>query len=244
MMGMGGGGSPMGGGGMGGMDPMGNMNPLSTGRINMPGSNGNMGMDLHRIPVVGNMFQNPYDMFKQQQMQNAAAAYSMYRPEAAQAWGNAQNQQSAALQPMNDAIASMYGSGATQGFEAQNPFGPTAFQRGAAVGTDPSMPTPGSGPKPPPGQAGAFPPGIPPGMFPPGMPPGAMPPGFPPGMPPPGMMPPGITPEMMMDAGMTGGGAMANGMGSLVQGGRQVPGYAADAYGGVGQGFRKVFTSE
>lgn len=146
MMGMGG------GGGMGG-----SYNPMATGRWNVPFTGGNMGMDMHRIPIVGNMFQNPYDMFKQQQMQNAAGAYSMYRPEAAQAWMNAQNQQSAQLQPMNNALAAMYGAGATQGFEAQNPFGPTAFQRGAAAGTDPSMP---GAPQPPqPGGFGQPPPG-------------------------------------------------------------------------------------
>lgn len=132
------------GGGTGGA--LGGMNPLNTGRFNMPGTGGNMGIDLHRIPIVGNMFQNPYDQFKQQQMQNAAAAYSMYRPEAQQAWMNAQNMQASQLQPMNNALAAMYGTGATQGFEAQNPFGVTAFQRGAAVGTNPSMPTPGGPP--------------------------------------------------------------------------------------------------
>lgn len=134
------------GGGQGGA--MGGMNPLNTGRFNMPGTGGNMGIDMHRIPVVGNMFQNPYDQFKQQQMQNAAAAYSMYRPETAQAWMNAQNTQASQLQPMNNALAAMYGTGATQGFQAQNPFGATAFQRGSAVGTNPSMPTPGGPPQP------------------------------------------------------------------------------------------------
>lgn len=138
------------GGGTGGA--LGGMNPLNTGRFNMPGTGGNMGIDMHRIPVVGNMFQNPYDLFKQQQMQNAAAAYSMYRPEAQQAWMNAQNMQASQLQPMNNALAAMYGAGATQGFEAQNPFGATAFQRGAAVGTSPGMPTPGQ--QPPSGGAG------------------------------------------------------------------------------------------
>lgn len=130
----------MGGGGFGGM------NPMETGRWNVPFTGGNMGMDMHRIPIVGNMFQNPYDQFKQQQMQNAAGAYSMYRPEAAQSWMNAQNMQSAQLQPMNNALAAMYGTGATQGFEAQNPFGPTAFTRGAAVGTNPNSTTPAAQP--------------------------------------------------------------------------------------------------
>lgn len=142
--------------GMGGGGSFGGMNPMSSGRFNVPFTGGNMGMDMHRIPIVGNMFQNPYDQFKQQQMQNAAGAYSMYRPEAMQGWMNAQNQQSAQLQPMNNALAAMYGTGATQGFEAQNPFGPTAFTRGAAVGTDPSMPQP-PGAAPPPGQPGGHP---------------------------------------------------------------------------------------
>lgn len=151
MMGMGG------GGGFGG-----GYNPMETGRFNVPFTGGNMGMDMHRIPIVGNMFQNPYDQFKQQQMQNAAGAYSMYRPEAMQGWMNAQNQQSAQLQPMNNALAAMYGTGATQGFEAQNPFGPTAFTRGAAVGTDPRMPqAPGAAP-------GGF--GMPPAQGPQGRP--------------------------------------------------------------------------
>lgn len=149
MMGMGG------GGGFGG-----GYNPMETGRWNVPFTGGNMGMDMHRIPIVGNMFQNPYDQFKQQQMQNAAGAYSMYRPEAMQGWMNAQNQQSAQLQPMNNALAAMYGTGATHGFEAQNPFGPTAFTRGAAVGTNPMMPTaPGQPP------AGSFGGAAPPGQY-------------------------------------------------------------------------------
>jgi len=139
------------GGGGGGF--MGQVNPLSSGRFNVPGTGGNMGMDLHRIPIVGNMFQNPYDLFKQQQMQNAAQAYSMYRPEAAQTAMNAMNSQSASMQPVNNALASMYGSGATQGFTAQNPFGPTAFTRGAAVGSNPYMP--GQEPQPGPAATGS-----------------------------------------------------------------------------------------
>lgn len=137
---LGGGGGPSQGSGQGQGGIMGGT-PMQTGRLNFPGMGGNMGLDMHRIPIIGNMFQNPYDQFKQQQMQNASAAYSMYRPEAAQSWMNAQNMQSQNLQPMNNALAAMYGSGATQGFQAQNPFGPTAFQRGAAVGTNPQMPT-------------------------------------------------------------------------------------------------------
>jgi hypothetical protein len=106
--------------------------PLSSGRMSVPGTG--MGMDMHRIPIIGNMFDNPYDKFKQQQMQNAAQAYSMYRPEAMQGAMNAMNMQSSSLQPVNNALAAMYGSGATQGFQAQNPFGATAFTRGAAAG--------------------------------------------------------------------------------------------------------------
>ncbi len=131
--------------------------PLSSGRMSIPGTG--MGYDMHRIPIVGNMFDNPYDKFKQQQMQNAAQAYSMYRPEAMQGAMNAMNMQSTAMQPVNNALAAMYGSGATQGFQAQNPFGATAFTRGAASGTNPYMP----------GSGGGF--GAPPAAQPPGAPP-------------------------------------------------------------------------
>jgi len=132
--------------------------PLSSGHVGVPGTG--MGMDMHRIPVIGSMFDNPYDKFKQQQMQNAAQAYSMYRPEAMQGAMNAMNMQSASMQPVNNALAAMYGSGATSGFQAQNPFGPTAFTRGAAVGSNPYMP--GSG-APGGGGFGAPGPGAPPG---------------------------------------------------------------------------------
>ena len=80
--------------------------PAGTGRMNVPGTA--MGYDMHRIPIIGNMFPNPADEFKQAQM-------------------NAMNQQSQALQPTNNALAAMYGAGATQGFQATNPFGPSAF---------------------------------------------------------------------------------------------------------------------
>lgn len=143
--GMGGGGGAGGGaGGFGGAQGPGNFingnTPMSTGRLNFPGMGGNMGLDMHRIPIIGNMFQNPYDMFKQQQMQNAAGAYSMYRPEAAQGFANAANAQSQNLQPMNNALAAMYGSDATQGYASSNPFGKSAFDRGSSAAVDPRSP--------------------------------------------------------------------------------------------------------
>jgi len=128
----------LGGGMMGNFGQLGG--PASTGRVEVPGTE--MGYDMHRIPLVGGFFKNPADEFKKQQMQSAAQGYSMMRPEMVQAQMNAMNAQSAQLQPMNNALAAMYGTGATQGYAAQNPFGPTAFSRGAAAGTNPQMPPP------------------------------------------------------------------------------------------------------
>lgn len=107
------------GGGGGGL--LGGGNPL-----------GAMGMDLsmHKMPVVGGFFQNPQETFMQDQMQRAGQAYGMYRPEAAQGGLNAMNMTAQQMQPVNNALASMYGPQATQGSNFNYPMGPSMFQRG------------------------------------------------------------------------------------------------------------------
>lgn len=123
LVGGGGGGGLLGGllGGGGGGGPLGGGNPL-----------GAMGMDLsmHKMPVVGGFFQNPQETFMQDQMQRGGQAYGMYRPEAAQGGLNAMNMTAQQMQPVNNALASMYGPQATQGSNFNYPMGPSMFQRG------------------------------------------------------------------------------------------------------------------
>lgn len=117
------------GGGGGGMGPM-----------------GALGMDfgMHELPIVGGLFRNPQEEFKAQQMNVAGRTMAAYRPEQAQARLNALRQASGAMQPMNNALASMYGAGATQGANPQNPMSPRMMEMGTAgQGSDPRGPATG-----------------------------------------------------------------------------------------------------
>jgi hypothetical protein len=103
-----------------------------------PGSNpiGMMGMDLsmHNMPVIGSFFQNPNELHQREQMSKAAEAYTAYRPEMAQAHMNALANQMSVMQPVQNALNKMYGSGGNMntGQALTNPMGPSMMQQGAA----------------------------------------------------------------------------------------------------------------
>lgn len=122
----------IGGGGLGGgMGPM-----------------GAIGMDfgMHELPIVGGLFRNPQEEFKAQQMNTAARTMAAARPEMTQARLNSLRQASAAMQPVNNALATMYGPGATQAGSYQNPMSRTMQDMGKpAQGKDPRGPAKGGG---------------------------------------------------------------------------------------------------
>lgn len=75
---------------------------------------GGLGLDLslNKLPIIGNFVQNPQEQFKLAQMQEQGRQYGAYRPELAQARLNVMRQRSLGMQPMNNAMAQMYGPGA------------------------------------------------------------------------------------------------------------------------------------
>lgn len=111
---------------------------------------GAMGMDIapYRMPIIGGKFQNPNDIFKQQQFHQMARSLGQYRPEIQQAYSNALSQELTAFQPVNNAMAQMYGPGAQQtnfdpnspGTGLRSPLGPTAMQVGQSM---PGLQAPG-----------------------------------------------------------------------------------------------------
>lgn len=110
---------------------------------------GAMGMDLapYRMPIIGGKFQNPNDIFKQAQFHQMGRSLGQYRPEAQQAYSNALNQELSAFQPVNSALAQMYGPSAQQtnfssdsGTGLRSPFGPSALQVGQSL---PGLQAPG-----------------------------------------------------------------------------------------------------
>ena len=110
------------------------------------GPAGALGMDfgMHELPIVGGLFRNPQEEFKAAQMNTAGRVMSAYRPEQAQARLNALRQSMAAMQPMNNALASMYGAGATAQARTHNPMSPRMMEMGTAnQGKDPRGPATG-----------------------------------------------------------------------------------------------------
>src|SRR5678816_695518 len=110
---------------------------------------GSMGMDIapYRMPIIGSKFQNPNDIFKQQQFHEMARALGQYRPEMQQGYSNALNQTLSAEVPVNSALAQMYGPGAQQtnfssdsGTGLRSPLGPSALQVGQSM---PGLQAPG-----------------------------------------------------------------------------------------------------
>lgn len=105
------------------------------------GPMGMMGMDvsMHKMPLIGAFFQNPQEQFKQEQFHQAGQSYGAYRPEVAQARMNALRNASSAFQGANDALATMYGRGASvnpaQMF--RSPMSPTMMTQGQSVTQDP-----------------------------------------------------------------------------------------------------------
>ena len=73
---------------------------------------------------MGQFFQNPYALQKQQAMGDVGQQLQAYRPEFQQAQMNAMRQQMAMMQPMQNALGSMYGPAAQFDLEqgVQNPF--------------------------------------------------------------------------------------------------------------------------
>lgn len=103
------------------------------------GSNpiGMMGMDLslHNMPVIGSFFQNPNELHQREQMSKAAEAMTAYRPEYAQARMNALANTMSVMQPAQNALNRMYGTGGNlnTGQALTNPMGPSMMQQGAAM---------------------------------------------------------------------------------------------------------------
>lgn len=92
-------------------------------------------LNMHEQPIAGQFFSDPNEEFKLQQMQNAGAAYGAYRPEVAQARMNGMRNSMSAYQPANNALAQMYGQGASvdPSQMQQNPMGPSMMQQGQPV---------------------------------------------------------------------------------------------------------------
>lgn len=103
---------------------------------------GAMGMDLsmHKMPIIGNMFVNPEEQFKQQQFARGAEHLGAYRPEYAQARMNQLSNQSTAFQSANNLLGHM--SGGQGGFRPtqmfRTPMGPGML----SVGQPASLTTP------------------------------------------------------------------------------------------------------
>lgn len=99
------------------------------------GPMGMMGMDLglYNMPIIGSFFQNPNETHKQHQFQQAARAYSAYRPEHAQAQMNAMGNRLSSYQGANNVLAAMMG-GRSLGHQGlmQNPMGPSMMNQGLA----------------------------------------------------------------------------------------------------------------
>lgn len=126
------------------------MGSLLSGGGGSGGLLGNLGFSVgaHELPIVGGLFANPDEQYKQQQMNQAHQAYTAYRPEAAQARMNAMRQAGSMMQPANNALAAMYGPGATAAMPTMNPMSPRMMGLGGPQGSGPAGPamTPISGP--------------------------------------------------------------------------------------------------
>jgi len=110
---------------------------------------GAMGMDLapYKMPIIGSKFQDPNQIFKQQQFHEMARSLGQYRPEMQQGYSNALNQVLSTQVPINSAMAQMYGPEAQQtnfspdqGTGLRSPFGPSALQVGQSM---PGLQAPG-----------------------------------------------------------------------------------------------------
>jgi hypothetical protein len=91
----------------------------------------NSGM-LNKIPILGALLPNPTEQFKKDQLELATQAYGAMRPEMAQARMNALSNLSTAYQPMNNAMATMYGAGNSFNPDQmlQSPMGPSMMAQG------------------------------------------------------------------------------------------------------------------
>lgn len=104
-----------------------------------------MDLSMHKMPIIGNMFVNPNEQFKQEQFHRGAEALGAYRPEYAQARMNALSNQSTAYQSANNLLGHM--SGGQGGFRGgsqmfKTPMGPGMLSVGqpASLASPPGQP--------------------------------------------------------------------------------------------------------
>jgi hypothetical protein len=71
-------------------------------------------LSLHKVPLIGNFFQNPEETWKQAQSHVTGQVLGQYRPEMMEGMMGALARQAAAFQPVNNALLQSYGPSAQQ----------------------------------------------------------------------------------------------------------------------------------
>lgn len=102
---------------------------------------GNMQGGAHKMPLIGQWFENPDEQAKLKRMVQANQQIQAYRPQMADARLRAMQQQMGAYAPMNRALGQMYGPGAQLDMAGmtQQPMSPYMQQLGGMDPWDPSL---------------------------------------------------------------------------------------------------------